>query len=412
MTTEAPPKTPTEELKSMLIDIKNGQTKGQDELSKLKKEFDELLKSYNDQKSALELLRKAQIKEKAENKRELPNGQFVSEGCAKMLGGILAINAVLQKKVTGNAADKILARAAEYLEIEVKTALTSSDILLPVNYSAEIVALFYKFGQARNYATVYPLGAAQTKLPKATTSPAFAIVAPSASVGEKVPQFVWATFTPQKCGALVRIPSEIEEDTLVALGNFLARYIAREGARFEDNVLFNAANTGLYTGYTGCLKYADTAGKKVQLVTTKTKPSDVAIADMRNLRTQIDYAAIGGSAYYMHPTMEVLLNQLNANVNFDKPYVPMGPNGPTFDGFPVRWVGTMPVYGTTAQINQYQIGFGDLSYWYFGERRGLDVQTSNEVFFATDEIGVRALERFDVQALNDNAFAVLQLAAS
>ncbi len=404
-------KTPTEEIKSMLMDISSKQDKGLKDYEKIAKDFEELQKAHNDQKAALDLLRKAQLKEKSESRHSLPPGRLVSEGCAKMLGGILAINGILQKKVQGNT-DRLLAKAAEYLEIEVKTALTSSDILLPVNYSSEIVELFYKFGQARQFATVFPLGAAQTKLPKATTSPAFAIVAASATVGEKVPQFAWATFTPQKVGALVRIPSEIEEDTLVALGNFLARYIAREGARFEDNVLFNAANTGLYTGYTGCLKYADTASKKVQLVTTKTHPNDIAIADLRNLRTQIDYAAIGGAAYYMHPTMEVLLNQLNANVNFDKPYVPMGPNGPTFDGFPVRWVGVMPVYDTAVHLSQYQVGFGDLSYWYFGERRGLDVQTSNEVFFATDEIGVRALERFDVQALNDNAFAVLQLAAS
>ncbi len=403
-------KTPTEELKSMLIDIKDGQGKGHEELSKLKKEFDELLKSHNDQKAAVDLLRKASLEYRKTQKVELRAGQFVSEGCAKHLGALLVINGVLQKKMSGSHAEKLLAKAAEELQIEVKTALTSSDIPLPVNYASEIVELFWKFGQARQFGTVYPLTANSTKLPKTTTSPAFGIIGQSATVTEKSPQFAWATFAPQKIGGLVRIPSEIDSDSLVALGNFLARYIGREGARFEDNVFFNAANSGAYTGYTGLLKAADTAGKVLQLATTNTHPSDITVANVRAIRALIDSAALGTSAYYMHPSMEVLLSSFNSSTY--TPYQPMGPNGPTFEGFPIKWVGVMPVYTTSATINAYQIAFGDLSYWYFGERGGLDVQTSNEVFFATDEIGVRALERFDVQALNDSAVAVLKLAAS
>jgi hypothetical protein len=40
------------------------------------------------------------------------------------------------------------------------------------------------------------------------------------------------------------------------------------------------------------------------------------------------------------------------------------------------------------------------------------VDVSNEVYFATDEIGVRFLERFVPKPMADDANAVLQLAAS
>jgi HK97 family phage major capsid protein len=63
-------------------------------------------------------------------------------------------------------------------------------------------------------------------------------------------------------------------------------------------------------------------------------------------------------------------------------------------------------------LSQYQVYFGDHSYWYFGERVALDLQVSRDVYFATDEVGIRALERFDIQLMADNATAVLQLAAS
>ena len=63
----------------------------------------------------------------------------------------------------------------------------------------------------------------------------------------------------------------------------------------------------------------------------------------------------------------------------------------------------MPVYDTAIHLSQYQVAFGELSYWYFGLRKDVSVDVSRDVYFATDEIGMRALERFDCQLLADNA---------
>src|SRR4029077_8715126 len=126
---------------------------------------------------------------------------------------------------------------------------------------------------------------------------------------------------------------------------------------------------------------------------------------------KVDLAALAMGAYYMHPTMEGFLAGLNNATNLT-PYVANGPNGPTLDGVPGRWIGVMPIYAQSAHVNQYQVYFGDHSYWYFGERTGLDIQASRDVYFATDEVGIRALERCDIQLMADNATAVLQLAAS
>ncbi len=94
------------------------------------------------------------------------------------------------------------------------------------------------------------------------------------------------------------------------------------------------------------------------------------------------------------------------------PYIANGPDGPTLDGFPIRWVGIMPVYDQTNHFNQYQVVFGDLSYWYLGERGSMRVDVSNDIYFATDEVGIRFLERFDPELMADQSNAVLQLSAS
>ena len=84
----------------------------------------------------------------------------------------------------------------------------------------------------------------------------------------------------------------------------------------------------------------------------------------------------------------------------------------TLDGFEIVWVNVMPVYSTSATASAYQVYFGDLSWWYFGERLAMSVETSRDVYFATDEIGIRALERIDIHQMGQASTGALQLAAS
>ncbi len=335
-------------------------------------------------------------------------GQLVSEPCARHLSATLIVAAEFQGKLRSREdRDKLLNIAAHTFGMETKAALTTSDIPLPVEYGQEVIELMWKYGQARQYATVYPLATGSAKLPKLKTSPAFGFIDQSASVPEKSPQIEFVDFAAKKAGGLIRVPSEIDADSIVPLGNWLARYVAREFAKWEDTVAFLADGTATYKSISGVGKKADTIGYKVQLGAGKTAPSDIVISDLRTLRTKVDAAALASSAYYMHPTHEAFLNGLNTTTI--KPYIPSGPNGPTLDGFPIRWIGVMPVYDTSAHASQYQISFGDLTYWFLGERGHPDLATSRDVFFATDEIALRGLERFDWQLMADAAMAVLQL---
>src|ERR1051326_4725020 len=206
----------------------------------------------------------------------------------------------------------------------------------------------------------------------------------------------------------------IEEDTFIPLGQFLARYIARRFAHFEDMFGFLADGTSTYATRNGVGAYASALSPAlvIQLGSGKTKPSDAALADWRNMRALVNAAAIASGAYYCHPSMEALLNSYNTSATVI-PYRPAhGTQPATLDGFPIHWVGVMQSYKTAAAASAYLAYFGDLSYWYLGERGQPRVETSREVYFATDEIGMRALERIDVQAMAPDATSALQTAAS
>jgi len=113
-----------------------------------------------------------------------------------------------------------------------------------------------------------------------------------------------------------------------------------EMAKWEDTWGFLADGTGTYDSKSGVCKTADTLTFKIQLTAGNSRPSNVALADFRSLRAKVDQAAYNNAAYYMHRTMEALLVSFNSATNAT-PYIASGPNGPTLDGFPIRWVGVM-----------------------------------------------------------------------
>jgi HK97 family phage major capsid protein len=334
----------------------------------------------------------------------------VSEACAKWLGALAVRGAIEQGKIGDESRAKSFQKIAD--EIIGKTAVSSSDIPLPTQYSGEVVELVSAYGAARRYGTVFPLGSGVVKLPKLTTDPTFGLIAASGSVGEKVPQVAWVTFTAEKFGGIVRLPSEIDEDSIVAVGQFVARYAARQMAYIEDWNFF--CGTGGASGVNGTAKGLVTTvvddSKTVALASTKTHYSDVTLAKMRELRTSVDAAALGMSAYYLHPTFEQALAGMNTSG--DKPYIANGINGASLDGFPIRWVDVLPAYSTGSNTSKVFALFGDVSYQYLGLRGGMRFDVSRDVYFATDEIGIRALERLTTGKMATGAVGGLITAAS
>ena len=405
-----------------LAPIVTGLKSQMDKLTGLPEELGTLKSVIGDLQRSLDQTKREAIAARMAS-QTLRAGQAVTDDCAKFMAAVWIRAGFIQKAfdgLGGSQRESLAIAASDVLgeTINAKTALSSSDIPLPTQFQSQVVELVFKYGQARQYATVFPLGTATVKLPKLGTDPAFGFIARSGTVTEKSPTISFVTFTPLKAGGLIRLPSEIDADSIVNLGQFIARYVARQMAKWEDTVLFNAdGSTSTYGDggsykITGAATQAATDGAQVTLASTKTKPSDITLTNMRDLRAQPTGAVLGDAAYYAHPTMDSLFATYNTSATV-MPYLRNGPNGmPTLDGFPVRWVPVMPVYGTSATAGANQVLFGDLSYTYLGVRSGIDFQTSRDAAFATDEILLRALERFDVQSMGTKSIAVLTLAAS
>jgi HK97 family phage major capsid protein len=337
----------------------------------------------------------------------------VGDDCARHLAAVViagALKAGRLDTLPPGQHDALHGLCKEILGTEIKSALTGSDVPLPALYSGEIVELVGQYGAARRHGTVFPLGAGVVKLPRLKTDPAFGLIAMSAAVTEKSPQLEFVTLTASKWGGLVRVPAEIDADSIVAIGQFIARYAARQLAKIEDTVYFAADGSGTYDSLEGLTKSTITNGKVTQMASTKTKYSDSTLANWRALRAVPDAAVLASGAYYCHPSFEQHLASLNSSG--DKPYNANGAQGASLDGFPVRWVDVLPAYSTSANAAKVFALFGDLSYQYLAVRGGVNLAASVDAGFTTDEILVRALERFTIGLMAAGAVAGLETAAS
>lgn len=333
----------------------------------------------------------------------------VSNDCARHLAGLYLACGLTQGKYGSadqaqrmeNIVKDILGNA---FDNKFRTALTSSDIPLPVEYSGDVVELVSQYGTARQFGTVFPLGAGSVKLPRLKTDTTFTLLAQSTAITEKSPQTEWVTFTPEKFGGLVLLPAEIDEDSIVPMGQFLARYAARNMARAEDHNFW--VGTGAASSVNGTAKGLTALvvdNSKTSVTGTLGSPSEMTLTHIRRVRAVVDAAAIGMGAYYMHPTFEQHLSTLNTAG--DKPYIAQGVNGASLDGFPIRWVDVMPVFTTSDAVSTVHVLFGDASFMYLGVRGGIRFQSSVEAGFATDDIYVRALERFTLGQMSTGSMA-------
>jgi len=298
--------------------------------------------------------------------------------------------------------------ARNTLNLTTRSALTAGEIPLPAQYGSELRELISEFGVVRRRMSPYPIGLGVAKPARMGVRPAFGAVAMSAAFPEKSPALTFAALESHKLGGIVRLPRELDEQSIVAMGQFLARYGAVEFARAEDTWGFLADGGANYDGVKGIVMTAREGGRSVTLAGGKTKPSDTTLDDFRALRRQVNKAALNGrlSAYYLDSTWE---SRLPAFRTPQEPNVYQRlPDGTALlDGYPIVWTDVLEPYGTAAAADKPLAVFGALSFWWLGEHGTPRIDTSEHVWFANDQLAVRFIEEIDFDYAASDAAAVL-----
>ncbi len=346
-----------------------------------------------------------------------PRG-MVSEDCARHLAATFVAHCnrsgTLEALCPSPAQrDSLLQLSREALNLSTRAALTTAEVPLPVEYGSELRDLVSEFGVVRRRMFPYPMGMGTARPARMGARPAFGSIAMSALISEKAPAFSFASLESHKIGGIVRVPRELDEQSVVALGQFLARYGAVEFARAEDTWGFLADGGLGYDNVKGVVQVARDSNKTVVLAAAKTKPSDATLDDFRALRRTVSKAVLNGrlAAYYLDTTWETRLAAFKTAAE-PNVYQRLPDGSAMLDGYPIVWTDVLQPYDTAAAADKPLAVFGALSFWWFGEHGAPRMDTSEHVWFANDQLAVRFIEEIDFDYAASDATAALITAAA
>jgi HK97 family phage major capsid protein len=341
---------------------------------------------------------------------------MVSDECARHLASAFILHCERSDKLEALCSataqrEALLGLARETLNVSTKAALTPAEIPLPDQYGGEIRELISEFGVVRRRMAPYPIGMGTARPARMGTRPAFGSIAMSAAFGEKSPTINFASLESHKIGGIVRLPREIDEQSIVPMGQFLARYGSVEFARAEDTWGFLADGTVNFESVRGIVQIARDNGCNLALANGKTKPSDATLDDFRALRRQVNKAALNGrlSAYYLDSTWETRLPAFRTAAE-PNVYQRLGDGSAILDGYPIVWTDVLEPFGTAAAAGKALAVFGALSFWWMGEHGTPRIDTSEHVWFANDQLAVRFIEEIDFDYAAVDATAVMETA--
>ena len=261
---------------------------------------------------------------------------------------------------------------------------------VPTPLASELINLVEEYGVARNVCRRIVMGAMTWAVPKLVGHSTIFYPGEAQAITESDLTFAQVSLTAKKMAGLVKMSTEIAEDSIISMTDTIVRDLAWGFAKAEDENLFTGGSI-LANGIEGDALVADTNVASVSaLALTDLTAAVVAAGQERGLNHK----------WYMSPTLwngqvRDLLNAAGGNMDSN---LASGVS-PTLFGYPVELVNALP--GAAAGTGDLLAVFGDLSVsHYFGDRRALNFKVLDQLFAVNDQVGIICTQRIDIASVN------------
>jgi HK97 family phage major capsid protein len=284
-------------------------------------------------------------------------------------------------------------------------------VLVPEEMMNAIIVLREVYGVFRREATVVQMKADTFDWPRRTGGLTAYFPGENAVPTGSNSTFDDVSLTPKKLAVLTRMSSEITEDAVIELADYLANEIAYAFSSKEDDCGFNGDGTSTYGGIRGLTTLAidgnHNAGKFVAAAGHNTFATLDAI-DITGLMGLLPQYALPNAKFYCSEmAYAICFARLLATAGGNSTLTLKGTPGLNYLGFPISIAQKLPAITTTLS-GKAMLFFGDLQKAAaLGDRRGVAIRPLNERYADNDQIGVMGTERFDINChdVGDNTTA-------
>lgn len=279
--------------------------------------------------------------------------------------------------------------------------------LVPEELENAILDLRDAVGAFRRRACIWPMSSDSSSFPRrvsGTTAYFFAENTAATSTQFTMDQ---VKITAKKLGALVTLSSELEDDAIHSMVDYVANELAWAFAAKEDDCAFNGNGAATYGGINGISNIVfdgNHAMAKVAAAAGHNTFATLTAADMAALAASVRGSAIPRAAWFVSQVgfAQALANE--ATGGYLDTIVVDGIETRYFNGFPVVVTQKLPQV-TTSLSGKVMMVFGDMyAGAVLGQRRGLTIARSDHRYLDTDLIAILGTERFDavVHDVGDN----------
>lgn len=272
---------------------------------------------------------------------------------------------------------------------------------VPDQYDARLIRLVEEYGTFRQYAERVPLTGDTYERPIRTggLTAYFTSDQAEADITESRATGTLAIMNAKTLATLTPVGNNLNEDAVISWADFIFQEIAFAFANKEDECGWNGDGSDTYGGIQGVLTKV-LAGSVYDAITAHTAFSTLTMADFEGMLGKAPSYVLKSpnAAWYIHSAgYYASMKRLeNASGGTTATEIQNGQRSLMFCGFPVRFV---QVLNSTlsAQVSTKLLAFGDLNRAaMFGDRKGTSLAMSEHVYFKSNRLGIRGLERFDI----------------
>ncbi len=279
---------------------------------------------------------------------------------------------------------------------------TDGGFLVPEELSQSIIVLREQYGVFRRECSVWQMSSDVLNVPRRLAGITITAIGenPSAAISQSTPTFNQIKLVAKKFGGLALLSSELAEDAVIGVADYIANEFAYALALFEDTAGFTGDGTSTYGGIRGLTNLLTSTALKgaVQAVSGHDTFAEVDSTDIATVMgTLPEYARMNAKWYLSAVAAELIFGRLQigagGNTIMDMQSTPTRRG---FLGYPVVISQVLPT--STSTINGTpMLYFGDLSMAAaMGDRRAIRIFPSEHRYMDTDQIGIRCLERIDI----------------
>lgn len=274
---------------------------------------------------------------------------------------------------------------------------TAGGALVPEEMSQAIIDLREEYGVFRRNCQVLPMGRDTLTIPRSVSDITASFVG-EATAGTATDQaFDQVQLVAKKLYSLTYLSTELDEDAVINLADYIAGKMAYAFALKEDNCGFNGDGTSSYGGIFGVTNKIVGLAGAVNAASGHDTLAEIDATDLANLMGKLPaYARMGAKWFVSQTAFDVVFGRLAINAGGNTIQNIGGAVQRSYLGYPIEVSQVLPTATTTLGTSA-MILFGNLAMAAtLGERRGISVKRSDEIKFIEDQVAIKATERIDI----------------